>query len=253
MKKTVLITGASAGIGKETAIRFAKEKHRIIICARRKERLEALKKEMEEKYSTEVLVLNMDVRDKAEVKAKLENLASDWNTIDILVNNAGLALGLNTIDDGNVEDWEIMIDTNIKALLYMTKYSLPLLKKSSYPHIINIGSIAGKEAYPMGNVYCATKYAVDALSKSMRIDLLNKNIKVSQVAPGAVETEFSNVRFKGDNKRAKEVYQHYQPLKAEDIADIIYYVSSLPKHVNINDVLVMPRAQAAAGIFNKGN
>ncbi len=253
MKKTVLITGASAGIGKETAIRFAKENHRLILCARRKERLETLKNELAQKYNTEVLVLTMDVRDKEEVKRKLQSLENNWNTIDILVNNAGLALGLSTIDNGDVEDWEVMIDTNIKALLYMTKFSLPYLEKSTCPHIINIGSIAGKEAYPKGNVYCATKHAVDALSKSMRIDLLEKKIKVSQVAPGAVETEFSNVRFKGDTDRAKQVYQNYEPLKAEDIADVIYYVSSLPKHVNINDVLIMPTAQAAAGIFNKEN
>ena len=167
------------------------------------------------------------------------------------MNNAGLALGLDTIDNGDVEDWNVMIDTNVKGLLYMTKFTLPYLEKSSCPHIINIGSIAGKEAYPKGNVYCATKHAVDALSKSMRIDLLEKGIKVSQVAPGAVETEFSVVRFKGDKTKADKVYQNYQPLRGEDVADVVYYVSNLPTHVNINDVLVMPTAQAAAGIFHK--
>ncbi len=202
-------------------------------------------------FKVEAIALIIDVRDKDVVEQKLSSLSKEWRNIDILVNNAGLALGLNTIDNGDINDWEVMIDTNVKGLLYMTKFTLPYLEKSSCPHIINIGSIAGKEAYPKGNVYCATKHAVDALSKSMRIDLLEKGIKVSQVAPGAVETEFSVVRFKGDKTKADKVYQNYQPLRGEDVADVVYYVSNLPKHVNINDVLVMPTAQAAAGVFHK--
>ncbi len=251
MNKTILITGATAGIGKETAFRFAKEGHRLILCARRKELLEDLVENIKTNFKVEAIALIIDVRDKDVVEQKLSSLPKEWRNIDILVNNAGLALGLNTIDNGNVNDWEAMIDTNVKGLLYMTKFTLPYLEKSSCPHIINIGSIAGKEAYPKGNVYCATKHAVDALSKSMRIDLLEKGIKVSQVAPGAVETEFSVVRFKGDKTKADKVYQNYQPLRGEDVADVVYYVSNLPKHVNINDVLVMPTAQAAAGIFHK--
>jgi 3-hydroxy acid dehydrogenase / malonic semialdehyde reductase len=253
MNKTVLITGATAGIGKETAFRFAKEGHRLIICARRKNRLDELVEKIKSEYKVDALALALDVRDNELVQQCLLDLPENWRNIDILVNNAGLALGLNTIDDGNIEDWNVMIDTNIKGLLYMTKYCIPYLEKSSCPQIINIGSIAGKEAYPKGNVYCATKHAVDALTKSMRIDLLEKGIKVSQVAPGAVETEFSIVRFKGDKTKAEKVYQNYQPLRGEDIADVVYYVSNLPMHVTINDVLVMPTAQAAAGIFHKEN
>ncbi len=251
MNKTILITGATAGIGKETAFRFAKEGHRLILCARRKELLEDLVENIKTNFNVEAIALIIDVRDKDAVEQKLSSLPKEWRNIDVLVNNAGLALGLNTIDNGNINDWEVMIDTNVKGLLYMTKFTLPYIEKSSCPHIINIGSIAGKEAYPKGNVYCATKHAVDALSKSMRIDLLKKGIKVSQVAPGAVETEFSVVRFKGDKTKADKVYQNYQPLRGEDVADVVYYVSNLPKHVNINDVLVMPTAQAAAGIFHK--
>lgn len=251
MNKTILITGATAGIGKETAFRFAKEGHRLILCARRKNRLDDLVEKIKTEYKVDAIALVFDVRDNELVQQRLLDLPENWKNIDILVNNAGLALGLNTIDDGDIEDWNVMIDTNIKGLLYMTKNCIPYLEKSPCPQIINIGSIAGKEAYPKGNVYCATKHAVDALTKSMRIDFLEKGIKVSQVAPGAVETEFSVVRFKGDKSKADKVYQNYQPLRGEDIADVVYYVSNLPKHVNINDVLVMPTAQAAAGIFHK--
>lgn len=251
MTKTILITGATSGIGKSTAIRFAQNGYRLIITGRRNNLLEALKKELVETYKVEVLTLNFDVRVLSEVNKAINSLPNDWKNLDILVNNAGLASGLGSIQDGDIEDWEKMIDTNIKGLLYVTKAVSPLLIAQNRGHIINIGSIAGKEVYANGNVYCATKHAVDALTKAMRIDMLMHNIKVSQIAPGAAETEFSLVRYHGDAEKAKAVYNGFTPLSPDDIADAIWYVSTLPPHVNINDLIIMPTAQASPNYFNK--
>ena len=251
MSKTVLITGATAGIGKACAHKFAKEGYRIIISGRRADRLEVIASELTDQYNTEVLTLEFDVRNKEDVQKAVNSLSEEWSTIDVLVNNAGLALGLSPVQDGDTEDWDTMIDTNIKGLLYMGKAVSNLMIKKSRGHIINIGSIAGKEVYPNGNVYSATKHAVDAISKGMRLDLLKHGIRVTQVAPGAVETEFSIVRFKGDEERAAKVYDRYTPLYPEDVAEVAYYTTTLPGHVNINDVLVMPTNQANATTFHK--
>lgn len=249
--KTVFITGASSGIGKACANEFAKNNYRLILLARREERLQELKKELVEKYNIEVHLLSFDIRNKENCFSAIENLPKEWQQIDILINNAGLALGTNPFDSAEIDDWENMIDTNVKSLLYISRATLPLLLSQENPHIINIGSIAGKEVYPGGNVYCATKHAVDAITKAMRIDLLEKGVKVSSVSPGAVETEFSIVRFKGDEEKAKKVYNNYEPLVAQDIAEAVYFAASRPAHVNINDILIMPKAQANATIFNK--
>lgn len=243
MNKTVLITGATAGIGKATALKFAQNNYNIIITGRRKERLEELVKQLKE-FPIKVLSLKFDVRKLEEVKSAFESIPEEFKNIDILVNNAGLAAGFGTIDQGEIENWEKMIDTNIKGLLYISKQVMPLMIKKNAGHIINIGSIAGKEVYLKGNVYCATKHAVDAISKAMRIDLLPHKIKVTNVNPGAAETEFSIVRFEGDIEKAAKVYEGFQPLKANDIAEIIYFVASQPAHVNINDIVVTPTAQA---------
>jgi 3-hydroxy acid dehydrogenase/malonic semialdehyde reductase len=244
--KTAFITGATAGIGKASAELFAKNGYNVIITGRRKERLEELSKELISKYEVEVLPLNFDVRDLKQVETAIGSIPEEWKQIDVLLNNAGLAAGLNTIQEGNIAHWEQMIDTNVKGLLYMTRTIAPIMIKNGSGHIINIGSIAGKEVYANGNVYCATKHAVDALSKGMRIDLLPHNIKVTAVNPGMVETEFSIVRFDGDTDRAKTVYKGIQPLLAEDIAETVYWVASRPAHVNINDIIIMPAAQANA-------
>jgi 3-hydroxy acid dehydrogenase / malonic semialdehyde reductase len=246
MRKIVMITGATSGIGRATAIKFANNGFDIIITGRRKERLVSLEKELLTNKEIKVLTLNFDVRKLAEVKKALGNLPAEWKKIDILVNNAGLAVGLGHIDYGEVDDWERMIDTNIKGLLYVTRMISPLMVERGEGHIFNLSSIAGKEAYENGNVYCATKYAVDALSKTMRIDFLKNNIKVTNIAPGMVETEFSIVRFKGDSEKAKDFYKGIKPLTGEDIADLIYYCSSLPSHVCINDVVITPTQQAGA-------
>jgi len=240
------ITGATAGIGKATAELFAKNGYHIIITGRRKERLEEFSKHLKSTYGTEVLSLNFDVRNLKEVESAIASIPDEWKKINVLVNNAGLAVGLNNIQEGVIDDWERMIDTNIKGLLYMTRNIAPIMIQNGYGHIVNIGSIAGKEVYANGNVYCATKHAVDALNKGMRIDLLPHHIKVTAVNPGMVETEFSIVRFKGDDERANKVYTGLQPLKAEDIAETIYWVASRPPHVNINDIVIMPAVQANA-------
>ncbi|MEN9918276.1 MAG: hypothetical protein RL662_712 [Bacteroidota bacterium] len=253
MKKIVLITGATSGIGKATAEKLAKEGYNLILTGRRNEILENLKVQIEEKYKIDVLPLCFDVSKLSQVNQFLGNLPSDWRKVDILINNAGLAAGLNPIHEGVLEDWERMIDTNIKGLLYVTRIISPGMVAQKAGHIINIGSIAGKEVYLNGNVYCATKHAVDALSKGMRLDLVDYGIKVTQVCPGAAETEFSVVRFNGDKSRANKVYDGFEPLMAEDIADAIYYAISAPDHVNIQEVLVMPTAQASATIFSKNN
>jgi NADP-dependent 3-hydroxy acid dehydrogenase YdfG len=251
MTKTAIITGATSGIGKACAERFAKEGYNVIITGRREERLQNLKKKWENGFNIEVLPLTFDIRERAAVENAIATLPENWQKIDVLVNNAGLALGLSPIQEGNTDDWDTMIDTNIKGLLYMSKQIAKLMVKNGHGHIIHIGSIAGREAYPNGNVYCATKHAVDGLTKAMRIDLMKHNIRVTQIAPGAVETEFSEVRFKGDTNRAGKVYEGYKPLSGEDIADAVYYTSSLPAHVNINDLLIMPMAQANATTFDR--
>lgn len=239
------ITGATSGLGKATAELFAKNGYDIIITGRRKERLEAFEKQLKESYSIKVLALNFDVRNLKEVEKAVEGLDEDWKKINVLVNNAGLAVGLGAIQEGVIDDWERMIDTNIKGLLYMTRLISPIMIKNGYGHIINIGSIAAKEVYANGNVYCATKHAVDALSKAMRIDMLPYNIKVTAIHPGQVETEFSLVRFKGDEERAKAVYKSIEPLTAEDIAETIFWVVSRPAHINVNDMVIVPAAQAS--------
>jgi 3-hydroxy acid dehydrogenase/malonic semialdehyde reductase len=244
MNKTIMITGATAGFGKATALRFASNGYNIIITGRRKERLQELEKELRTYGKIKVLSLNFDVRKMDEVKSVIDNLPEEWKAIDILVNNAGLAVGLGHIDNGNIDDWERMIDTNIKGLLYVTRAVAPLMVARNTGHIFNIGSIAGKENYENGNVYCATKSAVDSLSKSMRIDLLKNNIKVTHIAPGMAETEFSLVRFKGDDEKAKTVYKGIDALTADDIADAIYYCATLPAHVCINDLVITPTQQA---------
>lgn len=239
-----LITGATAGIGKATAEVFAKNGYNVIIAGRRKERLAEFSAHLKSTYSIDVLELNFDVRNLIEVEKAINSIPEDWKKINVLLNNAGLAAGLNTIQDGNTDDWERMIDTNVKGLLYMTRNIAPIMIKNGFGHIVNIGSIAGKEVYANGNVYCATKHAVDALSKAMRIDLLPHNIKVTAINPGMVETEFSIVRFNGDEERAKNVYKGLQPLSPEDIAETVFWVASRPAHVNINDIIIMPTVQA---------
>lgn len=251
MKKIALISGATSGIGEACAIEFAKNAYDLILTGRRAERLESIKLKLEQGYGISVLTLNFDIRDQKQVEKAIASIPEEFQEIDVLVNNAGLAAGVNPIDKGVLSDWEQMIDTNIKGLLYLSKEIIPLLKARGKGHIINIGSIAGKMAYPNGNVYCATKSAVNALTEGMRIDLLPYGIKVTQIAPGAVETEFSMVRLKTDADTANKVYAGYQPLVAADIANVVYYTASLPAHMNINDVLVMPTAQANAYMYNK--
>lgn len=239
-----LVTGATSGIGKSTAEVFAKNGYSIIITGRREDRLAEFKKHLETTYKVKVHSLCFDIRKLSEVEKAINDLPVEFKNIDVLVNNAGLAAGLSAIQDGNIDHWERMIDTNIKGLLYITKSVSKLMIEQKKGHIINVGSIAGKEAYANGNVYCGTKHAVDALNKGMRIDLLPHNIKVSAVNPGMVETEFSIVRFDGDENRAKKVYEGFQPLKPEDVAETIYWMASRPAHVNINDIIIMPSAQA---------
>ncbi|WP_165020533.1 SDR family oxidoreductase [Dysgonomonas sp. ZJ279] len=251
MKKIALITGATSGIGRAIAVKLAQEGCNLIITGRRADRLSELQKEIQDKSEVKVLTLNFDVRVYKEVEDSLSNLPKEWKDIDILVNNAGLAVGLNPIHQGVVDDWERMIDTNVKGLLYVTRLVTPGMVERKSGHIINLCSIAGKDSYANGNVYCATKHAVDALSKGMRIDLLPYNIKVTQICPGAVETEFSLVRFKGDESRANQVYKGFTPLFADDIANAVFYAVSQPTHVDIQDMLVMPTAQATGTIFHK--
>jgi 3-hydroxy acid dehydrogenase / malonic semialdehyde reductase len=241
-----LITGSTSGIGKATAELFAKNGYNIIITGRRKDRLEEFSQQLKSNYKVDVLSLNFDVRNVTEVEKAIISIPAQWKKINVLVNNAGLAVGLNSIQEGVIDDWERMIDTNVKGLLYVTRFLSPVMIENGFGHIINLGSIAGKEVYANGNVYCATKHAVDALNKGMRIELLPHNIKVTAINPGMVDTEFSIVRFKGDDQRAKNVYKGMQPLKSEDIAETIYWVASRPAHVNINDIIIMPTVQANA-------
>ena len=244
MNKTIMITGATTGFGKSTALKFAENGYNIIITGRRKELLDVLEKELIAYGKIKILSLNFDVRKKDEVESVIRNLPEVWKKIDILVNNAGLAVGLDHIQNGNTDDWDRMIDTNVKGLLYVTRAVAPLMVARNKGHIFNIGSIAGKETYENGNVYCASKSAVDALSKSMRIDMLKNNIKVTLISPGMAETEFALVRFKGDEQKAKDVYKGINALTADDIADVIYYCATLPDHVCINELVITPTQQA---------
>lgn len=245
MSKIALITGATAGIGEACARLLAAQKYDLILAARRAERLDALSKQLVDEFGIKTITLVMDVREKEEVQ-KLETLSNEWKKVDVLINNAGLSQGLDPINSGSTDDWDVMIDTNVKGLLYVTKIvSTWMVNNARGGHIINLGSIAGKETYQNGNVYCATKHAVDSLNKAMRIDLLPHKIKVTGIHPGAVETEFSEVRFKGDKERAKKVYEGFEPLHAQDIAETIWFAISRPAHVNINDMIVMPTAQAS--------
>lgn len=250
MEKIALVTGATSGIGEATALKLAENGFGVIITGRRQERLAVLKNKLEENGS-HVLTLCFDVRDEEEVNTALKGLPPEWQNIDVLVNNAGLAAGLEPVQQGDSVDWNRMIDTNVKGLLYVTRFVSQGMIASKKGHIVNIGSIAGKEVYSNGNVYCATKHAVDALTKGMRFDFLPYNIKVTQICPGAVETEFSIVRFHGDKSRADKVYEGYECLVADDIAECIWFAVSRPPHVNVNDMLVMPTAQASASVFHK--
>ena len=246
-----LITGATSGFGKAIALKFAEHGYDVIITGRREERLTQLEHIIRDTYDVKVFTLCFDVRDRVKAEEELNALPHDWKEIDVLVNNAGLASGLSTIQEGDINDWEIMIDTNVKGLLYVSRTVMPWMVKRNKGHIINIGSIAGKEVYPKGNVYCATKHAVDAISKAMRIDMLHHGIKVTAIHPGAAETEFSLVRFKGDADKAKQVYNGIDPLVAEDIAEVAYFAASRPKHVVLNDIVITPVAQAAAAYVER--
>lgn len=244
MSGNIMITGATSGFGRAIAEKFAENGYNIIATGRREDRLEALKTTLEENYGIKVITSAFDVRNRSEVTEAVNELKAKVNSINILVNNAGLASGMSTIDEGDMDDWDVMIDTNLKGLLYVTRQVMPLIKSSKAGHIINIGSTAGKTVYKNGNVYCATKFAVDALNQSMRIDLLPYGIKVTAINPGMAETEFSLVRFKGDAERAAAVYNDLQPLKAEDIANVAFYCATLPPHVCINDITMTCTNQA---------
>ncbi len=248
MKKPIaLITGATSGIGLATA-RILAEKYSLILCGRREERLAGLKAELNQ---TDVITLSFDVRDKGLVAEKISGLPTEWENIEVLVNNAGNAHGLAPIQSGDMDDWDAMIDINVKGLLYVSNAIIPGMTKRKAGHIINIGSIAGKEVYPNGNVYCASKHAVDAINNGMRIDLNPFGIRVTSINPGLVETEFSEVRFKGDKEKAANVYKGFQALKAEDVADVVSYVISRPSHVMLSDIVLLPTAQASATLVKK--
>lgn len=251
MRLIALITGASSGIGEATSILLAKNNFDIIITGRRKERLEKLKDKIESETDAQVLLLNYDIRSFEQNKTVIESLPNQWKNIDVLVNNAGLAAGFSLLQEGNIVEWERMIDTNIKGLLYISRLITPGMIERGSGHIINISSIAGKETYPMGNVYCASKHAVQSITKGMRLDLLKHGIKVSSVSPGAVETEFSLVRFDGNAERAKQVYNGFTPLNAQDVAETILFILTRPKHVCIDDILIMPTNQAFSRDFNR--
>jgi 3-hydroxy acid dehydrogenase / malonic semialdehyde reductase len=251
MNKVVCITGATAGIGEACADIFAAAGFDLILTGRRRERLEALQQKLTETHNRNVSILVFDVQQRKEVFDAFENISSLYPCIDVLINNAGLALGRDAFDTADLNDWETMLHTNVDGLLYCSRAAMPLLKKSEAPHIINIGSIAGKEVYENGNVYCASKYAVDAITKSMRIDLLKYGIKVTGIHPGAVETEFSLVRFKGDEEKSKAAYKGFKPLTAVDIANTVFYTANLPAHVCINDLVITCTAQAGTYYFHK--
>jgi NADP-dependent 3-hydroxy acid dehydrogenase YdfG len=243
MRKIAIVTGATSGIGTATAEILAKKGYNLIVTGRRKELLDGLKNELGVKYKSDVLALNFDIRDRKQTEEAIDNLPKSWKNIDALINNAGLAAGLAPIHEGIIDDWDQMIDTNVKGLLYITRKVAPLMVKRGSGHIVNISSISSRETYEKGNVYGATKHAVDALTKGMRIDLAKHNIKVTSIAPGMVDTEFSLVRFKGDKSRADKVYEGMTPLSAADVAEAVWFALSRPPHVNINDMLIMPTAQ----------
>ena len=249
--KTILITGATSGIGKAIAYKFAQHGYQLILNGRREDRLRAIETDLQDQFSAKVITLPFDIKDKEAAKIAIQSLPHDFKKIDVLINNAGLAAGFGVIQDGNTDDWELMIDTNIKGLLFISRLIMPMMIANGSGHIFNISSIAGKEVYPKGNVYCATKFAVDAITKSMRIDMLEHGIKVTSIDPGAVETEFSLVRFQGDNDRAKKTYEGYEPLKGEDIADIVFFAATRPAHVVMNDIVVTCTAQANTQNFYK--
>ena len=251
MRKIVFITGATAGFGEACALKFASQGYDVIINGRRKERLQQLANDLERKYNVAVMQLPFDVSDEAAVFTSINSLPENWKQIDVLINNAGLALGRDYFDEGNTQDWNTMIDTNVKGVLYVGKAVAALMTERKKGHIINMGSVAGKQLYEKGNVYCATKYAVDAISQGMRIDLLRYGIKVTSINPGAAETEFSLVRFKGDEATAKKIYDGLQPLSAGDVADVVYYCTTLPEHVCINDLTLTCLQQANAVFFNR--
>jgi NADP-dependent 3-hydroxy acid dehydrogenase YdfG len=251
MSKIIFITGATSGFGKACAEKFAANGFDLIINGRREDRLQELKETLEKKYNTAILTAVFDVRNREDVFEAVKKIPGEWQHIDILVNNAGLALGRDYFDEADLDDWDTMIDTNVKGLLYVSKALLPLLKKSIQPHIINLGSTAAKEVYEKGNVYCASKAAVDTISQSMRIDLLRHGIKVTAIHPGAADTEFSLVRFKGNSDVAKKVYDGLHPLYAEDVAEVIFYCCSLPPHVCINDLVITCTQQANNFYFNR--
>jgi len=250
-KKIALITGATAGIGYETAFLLAQNNYNLVLTGRRKERLESLKDELQSSYDCKILTLNFDIRDRTNSETAFNSIPDDWKAIDVLINNAGLAAGLAPVNSADVNDWEDMIDTNIKGLLYTTRAITPWMVERQTGHIINISSIAGKESYPNGSVYCGTKHAVSAISRAMRIELMPYGIKVTTIAPGAVETEFSLVRFRGDQEKAEQVYKGFTPLSGKDIAETILFILSRPTHVNIDDLLIMPTNQASARDFNR--
>lgn len=251
MNKTILVTGATSGFGKAIAEKFAANSWNVIITGRRKDRLETIASNLKKSYNINTLALVFDVQNKEAVFNAINNLPEEWKQIDVLVNNAGLALGRDSFENADLNDWETMFDTNVKGMMYVTKAVLPYLIKKNAGHIINLGSIAGKEVYQFGNGYCSSKFAVDALSKGMRIDLLQYKIKVTAIHPGAAETEFSIVRYKGDESKAAATYAGFRPLNANDIADTIFYCATLPQHVCINELIIMPTAQANANLFFK--
>ena len=253
MQKIVFITGATSGFGKASAEKFASHGYDCILNGRREERLLELQKALEKKYNIAVYLIPFDVQDEAKTFDSIRKLPAEWQSIDVLINNAGLALGRDYFDEASLEDWTTMIDTNVKGLLYVSKAVLPFMIKNKKGHIINIGSTAGKEVYEKGNVYCASKHAVDAITKAMRMDLLRHHIKVTAIHPGAAETEFSDVRFKGDKETAKKVYDGFTPLSAEDVADVIYYTTTLPPHVCINDLVLTATQQANSFYFIRNN
>lgn len=253
MKPIAVITGASSGFGEAIAIQLAKAGWNLILLARREDKLIALSKKLHDTFQTDSLTFSCDVRDLEEVESVYRNIPAGWKNFSVLVNNAGLAVGKEPLDEGDVDDWNRMIDTNVKGLVFVTRTFVRSMIEQQGGTIINIGSIAGKEVYPGGNVYSATKSAVDALTRSMRIDFLNHNIRVGQIAPGAAETEFSLVRFKGDSGKANAVYNGYQALQAQDVAEAVLFMVSRPSHVCINDMVIMPTAQANATMFNKKN
>jgi 3-hydroxy acid dehydrogenase / malonic semialdehyde reductase len=253
MNKTVFITGATAGFGEACAYKFAENGYKLILNGRRFERLATLKDKLQKLFKVNIYLLPFDVRNKEQVLSSLEQLPQEWRSIDVLVNNAGLALGRDLIHEGNTEDWDTMLDTNVKGLLYVTRGVVPWMIENKKGHIINLGSIAGKEVYERGNVYCASKFAVDALTKSMRVDLLEHQIKVTSINPGAAETEFSLVRFKGNEEASKKIYEGYTPLTAKDVADVVYFVTTLPPHVCVNELSITSTQQASAVYFNKNS